>query len=250
MPSDPESAFLSALQEAKLAETAVVEEGSKDVEKGSPSIPPTSGVTRSNIWQHPDAHPIVLDFALLNKYGPEWLEWEPETVQLAISQDFGTSGLSDLNLAKIQACKTLHLVDSFWERWEVYLWCTMPFNSEFPDFRLMQVPAVGQVLVSCDIAARIRDDVAWSEEVKEFIAAVYKHDDIFLPLPPADFITLPAPEIIDAAALAREWPKVRASGRTPTGGTIQDEQLRRLLSVNDYLEESRTRLQKQLALHV
>lgn len=250
MPPDFESAFLDALRETKVAETAIVEGDSRDHETGSVEGPHVGNVTKNNIWQHPDAHPIALDLAMLGKYGPEWLDWEAETIQLAIPQDFATSSLSDLNLSKLQACKTLHLVDTFWQRWEVFLWCTMSFNSEFPDFKAMQVPAVGQVLVSCDMAARIRDDVEWSEEVKEFIADVFKHDDIYLPLPPCDFIKLEAPAIVDVAALAADWPKVRSSGKAPTGSTIQDEQLRRLLSVNDYLEESRTRLQKQLALHV
>ena len=247
---DFESAFLDALRETKVAETTVVETESRDREVGSPEGPHISGVTKSNIWQHPDAHPIALDLAMLNKYGPEWLDWEAETIQLAIPQDFSASSLSDLNLSKLQACKTLHLVDTFWQRWEVFLWCTMPFNSEFPDFQGMQVPAVGQVLVSCDIAARIRDEVEWTEEVKEFIAAVFKTDDIYLPLPPCDFIKLEAPEIVDVPALAADWPAVRSSKKAPTGSTILDEQLRRLLSVNDFLEESRARLQKQLALHV
>lgn len=248
--ADVETAFLEALRETKLASAAPVEEDHRDHETGSEGPAHISGVTKRNIWQHPDAHPIALDLAMLNKYGPDWLEWEAETIQVVVPADFDTSALSDLNLSKLQACKTLHLVDTFWQRWEVFLWCTMPFNSEFPDFRQMQVPAVGQVLVSCDIAARIREDVEWSDEVKEFIASVFKHDDIFLPIPPCDFIPLEMPELVDGAALAADWPKVRASGKPPTGDTVLNEQLRRLLDVNNYLEDSRTRLQQQLALHV
>jgi len=250
MPPDYESALLSALSGVKTAGTEVVEEESHDKEEGTTAAPSIGGVTRSNIWHHPDAHPIALDLALLNKYGADWLDWEPETLQHVIPQDFGTPSLSDLNIAKIQACATLHLVDTFWQRWEVFLWCTMAFNSEFPDFRAMQVPAVGQVLISCDIANRIRDEVEWTDEVKEYVAAVFHHDDIFLALPPADFAHLTVPAVINAGELAKRWTDVRFAGKAPTGDTILDEQLRRLLSVNDYLEESRTRLQKQLALHV
>lgn len=250
MPPDHESALLSALGGAKTAETVVVEDEGRDKEEGTTVVPHVGGVTRGNIWHHPDAHPIALDLALVKKYGADWLEWEPETLQNAIPQDFATASLSDLNLSKIHACATLHLVDSFWQRWEIFLWCTMSFNSEFPDFRAMQVPAVGQILISCDVAARIRDEVEWTEEVKEYTAQVYHHDDIFLALPPADFVRLTVPDVINADELAKSWPDVRASGKAPTGDTILDEQLRRLLSVNDYLEESRTRLHRQLALNV
>jgi len=248
----PEHAFLDALKSVgiKMAETAIVEDLSHDKEVAPTSTAAAGAVTKVNIWQHPDAHPIALDLALVGRYGADWLTWEAETLQLTIPHDFNTPSLSDLNLEKIQACRTLHLVDSFWERWEVYSWCLMAFNGEFPDFRDMQIPAVGQVLVACDIAARIRNDVSWSDEVKAYITAVYEHDEIFLALPPANFVSLTAPDSVDPQALLKAWPDVRASGKAPTGSTILDEQLRRLLSVNEYLEESRARLQKQLELHV
>lgn len=257
MGSNHETAFLDALRSIgmpKTAEAESVEEGSHDKEVGTTQGPSVGGVTKSNIWQHPDAHPIALDLALLRRFGAEWLEWEADTLRIAIPEEFSTPSLSDLNLAKIQACRTLHLVDSFWQRWETFLWCSMSFNGEFPDFREMQVPAVGQMLIACDIAGRIREDVGWSPEVCSFVAAVFEHDGVFLALPPCDFaasyLEEALPEDLNHTQLVAEWPKTRASGKAPTGSSILDEQLRRLLSVNDFLEESRSRLQRQLALHV
>lgn len=257
-----ESAFLEALESIgmkgspplpKLNEdaTVILEEGSKDHAAATTEVSaPPETVTPKNLWRHPDAHPIALDLLLIRKYGVEWLEWEPETLQLVIPEDFSTPSLSDLNLSKLQACKTLHLVDSFWQSWEVFLACTMPFNGEFPDFRIMQVPTVAQCLVACDVAHRIRDDVEWSNEMKEYVGTVYRHDGIFLALPPADFVHLVAPEEIDQKTLAVRWNEVRSAGKAPTGDTHMDEQLRRLLTANDFLEESRVRLQKQLSFHV
>jgi hypothetical protein len=258
---DNERAFLEALESIGAKErplpkltaeaTVIVEEGSKD--STTPTVAaaaPADTVTAKNLWRHPDAHPIALDFLLVRKYGPEWIEWEPETLQLVIPVDFSTPTLSDLNLSKLQACRTVHLVDTFWQQWEVFLACAMPFNSQFPDFRVMQVPTVAQVLVAVDIAHRIRDDVAWSNELKEYVATIYRHDGIFLPLPPADFVTLEAPEEIDQKALAARWNEVRSTGKAPIGETHMDEQLRRLLAADGFLEESRTRLHHQLNFHV
>jgi hypothetical protein len=166
-----------------------------------------------------------------------------------IPDDFKTQALSELNLAKLQACKVLHLVDSFWQRWEVFVACTMPFNDVFPDFEMMQVPTVAQCLVSADIAARIRDDVAWSEEMKTYFVEVYDFDGVLLPLPPLDFVKLPKVDGLKEDDLAFRWAEVRGSGRPPTGQTIIDEQLRRLHVVWGFLEESRTRLRQQLSLH-
>jgi hypothetical protein len=256
--TDNERAFLEALEgiggapklAATDATTVVVEEGSTDHPSSTTAVPPPpETVTSQNLWRHPDAHPIALDLLLLRKYGHAWLEWEPETLQVLIPEDFHTPSLSDLNLAKLQACKALHLVDTFWRQWEIFLPCCMAFNGEFPDFVVMQVPTVAQCLVACDVAARIRDDVAWTDEMKEYIKTVYQHDGIFLPIPPADFITLEAPEEIDQKELAVRWNEVRSTGKAPTAETSMDEQLRRLLTVNNFLEESRTRLQRQLSFH-
>jgi hypothetical protein len=207
-------------------------------------------ITAANIWRHPDAHPLALDLFLLHKYGPEWLGWEAETLRVLIPEDFHTPSISELNLSKLQACKTLHLVDTFWQQWEIFVACLAPFNGEFPDFTAMPAPSVAQTLVACDVAARIRSDVAWSSEMKAFVETIYRHDGVFLSLPPADFVTPAAPEEIDQAELARRWPEVRAKDEPPSGRTPLDEQLRRLLHAHEYLEDSRTRLRLQLALHV
>ena len=186
---------------------------------------------------------------MLRRYGPDWLGWEAETLRARIPEDFKTQTVSELNISKLQACRALHLVDSFWQRWEVFIACLMPLNGEFPNFRVMPVPTVAQCLVAVDAANRIREDVAWSDEMKAYLAAVYQHDDIFLPLPPTDFVQLEVPDSIDAKKLAEQWAVVRASNKAPSGDTVMDEQLRRLLGANTFLEESRTRLRQQMELH-
>lgn len=227
--------------------TEIVEDvGPKD-EHARPVAPPPARVTLANIFRHPDAHPVILDVLMLRKYGPDWLGWEPETIEHAIIQDFSTGNISDLNLGKINACKTLHLVDSFWQRWEVFNWCTMAFNGIFPDFSVMQVPTVGQMLVSVDVANRIREDSAWTDEVLGFMRSVYKHDGMFVPVPPADMLEIDH-EHAESALIEDRWPAVRASRKEPQGETIVNEQLRRMLHVNEYLEESRARLHQQMEL--
>jgi hypothetical protein len=206
-------------------------------------------VSPTNIWRHPDAHPLALDLFMLRRYGPDWLGWEAETWRVLIPEDFHTPSVSELNIAKLQACKTLHLVDTFWERWEVFVACLGPFNGEFPDFQVMPAPTVAQCLVACDIAERIRSDVEWSSEMKAYVSTVYQHDGIFLPLPPADFVTLELPPELDAKTLAERWPAVRATGRAPSGNSPVEEQLRRLLDAYQFLEDSRSRLQHQLHLN-
>ncbi len=206
-------------------------------------------VTVVNLFRHPAAHPIVLDLFLLRKYGPDILAWEPETLEIRIPQDFHVTGISDINMSKIQAAKTLHLVDTFWERWEVFVWCTMSFNSLFPDFDSLQVPTISQCLVAADVANRIREDVEWSEEVKAFVASVFRFEGIFCPMEPCGFVTLDTEGLpVDCSEVLKKWPAVRDSGHVPSEESITNEQLRRMLLAYDALRESREVLRSQLSL--
>ncbi len=220
------------------------------VELEVPELSPTktaadSGVTAVNVFRHPDSHPYVLDYILTQKYGAEWLAWEPETLELHLQKDF-PGGVSEANFTKVQALKTMHLVDTFWKQWEVFLWCTVALNGVLPDFDVLQIPTAAQALVAIDIAFRVRDDVPWSEEVKTFLGVVFSHDGIFCPPPPADFVEVDTTDLaINCAEIQRRWPEVRASGRAPTGSTVTDEQLRRLLALHHHLEESRARMHRQ-----
>jgi len=253
---DFEKFFLGALQHMGLKPPGTdlsikktdpierIETTEKNIEKVADAPAPTP----INLFQHPDAHPLVLDLALLRKYGPEWMEWESETLEWRIPQDFRTASVSDLNMSKIMAVKTMHFVDSFWERWEAFLWCLMPLNGMFPDFMVMQVPTAAQCLVAVDTANKIRQDVPWSDEVKNYLAVVFKHDGIFCQVDPIDFITIETNSMIDLPEIQKLWPEVRASGKAPQDETITAEQLRRMLTIKTYLDENRERLRHQLSL--
>lgn len=219
-------------------------------EKEAAARPSVGSVTVLNFFRHPDAHPLVLDLCLLKKYGPDFLLWEPETLELRIPQDFKTTEVSDLNMAKIQACRTLHLVDTFWERWEVFCWVTASLNGLFPDFEAMQVPSIAQAAVSVYIAQKIRDDVEWSSEVKTFLAQVFKFEGIFYPLEPLNFVVVDADGyVVNTSEVAAAWAKFKSSGKSlPLEESITGEQLRRLLLVQGALDENRALLRDQLPL--
>lgn len=220
-----------------------------EVEKEATAKPTVGSVTVLNFFRHPDAHPLVLDLCLLKKYGPDFLMWEPETLELRIPQDFRTTEVSDLNLAKIQACRTLHLVDTYWERWEVFTWVTAALNGTFPDFENIQVPTVAQAAIAVSIANQVREDVEWSSEVKAFLASVFRFEGIFHALEPLEFVELDTDDlVVDAEEVARLWPAVRDARRAPAEETVTNEQLRRLLLVQTALDENRSLLRTQLPL--
>lgn len=208
-----------------------------------------SKLTAINLFQHPSTHPVVLDLLMLRKYNVEWMTWEPETILARVPQDFRTSDVSDLNLHKIQAMKTLHFIDTFWQRWEVFNWCSSAFNNIVPDFEVLQVPSTAQLLVTVDTARRVREDVEYTDEVKYFMRSSCKHDGVFCPPEPLEFLeVMPDHDLIDCKDISEKWPQVRRTGRAPTADTITAEQLRRMLDVYGFLKDSRTKLQEQLAL--
>lgn len=222
---------------------------SDDGEKKAEAAPPP----HINLFQHPDSHPAILDILLLQKYGPEWMLWEPETLQLRVPLDFHTTSISDLNLHKIQAMKTLHFVDTPWRQWEVFVWCCMPLNGLFPDFTTMQVPTAAQCLVAIDLFNKVRQDVAWSDEMKTYLGTVWRHDGMFCPIDPADFFEVDKSGTgVDCPKIMERWPTVRKEGKAPTEDTMEDEQLRRMLDAHQYLKESRDLFEQQVkaVLHV
>ena len=227
---------------------AGVETAPHDGGAGSTKEPPRPPTT-INLFQHPSAHPLILDLALLKKYGPEWLLWDIETVLWRVPQDFRTATISDLNLGKLQAVKVLHYVDSFWQKWEVFNWCTAAFNNLFADFGAVQVPSAAQMSVAVDIANRIRTDVPWELEVKLFIENALKFEGVFYPPEPLRFVSVaPDNALVDVQNIAQEWPAVMASDQMPTADTITAEQLRRTLAAHRFLKESQTRLVSQLPM--
>lgn len=232
-------------------EPTVVVETTQGDEEAIPSMQSekvkTAAFTLATCFRSPDAHPILLDLVLLNKYGTAWLGWEIETITLRIQEDFRTPSVADVNVEKIQACKTLHLVDDFWMRWEVFLPCCAAFNGSLADFHVMQIPEVAECMVAVDIANRIRDDVQWSGEIKTYLGVVHRHASELCPLPPLDFVSVDTEGLpVDCAEVQRRWPLVRAAGKAPAGATIEDEQLKRMLGSWSYLEFIRSRLQSQL----
>jgi hypothetical protein len=128
------------------------------------------------------ATPVELDRALIEKYGVDWLEWEPETIWTTITADFGTP-ISDASREKINAAKLLHVSDSFWRHWEVFEKVVLAFNGIKPLFDRVQDITLGQMLHAVLQASEIRKE-HFEQEVLSYIAMRCKEEG---------FIWLPAP---------------------------------------------------------
>lgn len=221
-------------EDARGRSTVVVESS----EPAPVQVPVNPSDHSMDKWvSRPDAHPIALDVLYLKRFGPDFLSWAPETVQTRGIAEFGT--LSNSSAQKLLACKTLHLVDTYWLRWESFVWCTMGFFGTPPDLDVMQVPTPAQAVLSLSYARRIRSDVEWSTELKNFLRELLTFQGIFYP-----------PDI-----LAFAQPDLAAYGVPPMNARLEDgelrekqqEQLRRRKVLEDLLLGDHTLLKTQLA---
>jgi hypothetical protein len=191
------------------------------------------------VLQHPDAHPITLSIILVKKYGVDWLLWETETLAWRLDTDFAQKP-SDMCLHKINAMRTLYRVDSFWKKWEVFQVCCAALNGTPPDFLTMQVPSAAEALIAADIAKETQQH-EWSDEVKHYLDAVFKHDGVFVGIEPLAFVDVDdaANYSVDVVNIRAAWPDVLRLGRPPTAETVNAEQLRRMFYAHEMLVHDR-----------
>jgi hypothetical protein len=223
----PELDLLERLQRVGEPKPTAPSEGSvaeSELTKGDPdaSIP----LSIRNLFTHHDAHPIVLDFALLKAFGLSWLSWEAETLWTEIHKTFSTQ-ISELTRAKIQTIKTCHVSDLPWEKWQVFEKIVQGLSGNIPRFDLMQAASVEQLCVAIDTLDALRRR-EFSDEVKLYMAASLLHDDIIFAPPPLDFIQTelshPHYECLDCgntdSALFHDGACFECSRRWENGGSL------------------------------
>ena len=230
--------------------TRMVEGSSADKPERADVQPVRRAPGSMNLFQHPDAHPFAIDVALLKEYGPIWMDWDPRVLEKKILTDFKTQSISDLNIDKIQAIKTLHLVDTFWSEWLVFVPCAMALAGVHADFRVLHAPTVPQAMIAVDIAAKLRSDLPYSLEVKTFLAVIHLHDGMLVPIEPlTDLVQVDASRYdVDVARVREHWDAVRTSNKAPFAITPENVQLQRMLDAHNLLEENRRQLREQLPL--
>lgn len=210
-------------------------------------LPPhPATLNASTVWSLPEAHPLVLSMLLLKKYELDWLGWTMSTVEHAIEDAFGP--VLPVNLSKVMACQLAHTSEGPWTHWEMFLPVCSAFNSVLPDFEQMQVPSAAEAT----FAVRTLDIIdtrpdPWSTELKRFLSTVYQHDQVAMGVDACAFITVQGHWLdMDRGQILRRWPEVKRTGKAPEGDSMEDEQLRKMLEIELYLDQQRKLLEQQL----
>jgi len=199
-------------------------------------------VTVQGAFTSSQTHPLVLNLLLLDAFGADYLQWEPETLWLEIGRTWGS--VSEASKNKIQAVRTAMVSDQPYERWEVFSALTEAFYGYTPRFDLVQLPTIHRVAGTLDVLSILRDKQI-GDEVYKFAAAVMMDTGVIFgpgPLLPANkYLTKNDP------ALQAKVSAAMTAGKQPDGliDTPYDLQLMKSISIRDFLQEQSASLLKQ-----
>lgn len=150
------------------------------------------------LWKEPAAHPLVLALLLLDRYGAESFEWDPEVLRATTLRD-GLQ-ISGSNWTKVLAVHTLLSSPSPWRQWEVFHWVARGLAGLPPNFSFLEEPELGHLMVCADVMAVCDPARRTTEEVDKYVAAALRHEGHVW-----------APESLSFAQRALEDPKLECA---------------------------------------
>lgn len=170
-----------------------------------------AAVTMATIWRHPEAHPLALLTLVLNLYGDDALEWDPEVLKMTLERD--GYALSQSTLTKLMAARTLMLSPSPWRQWHVFAAVARALAGIPPNFAYLEEPEIGHLMLAIDCMRLVDPERTTTDEVDKFVAAVLKHEGLTYAPPPIDFaqheLESPKIECMNCHAVHRDDGDVR-----------------------------------------
>lgn len=208
-----------------------------------------------NLFVHHDTHPLVLDIKLMDQYGTDWFQWEPETLWREIMDDFRAPSISDHIKSKVQAVKTIHISDWCFTKWEIFCPIVQALNNNIPDFDILRRPTVSQLFVAADMLTFIRDDVEFSQEVQQFCGAALVDAGVYCAPEPLAFCQDEILEIqevrgipVDPSATKEKYKRLLTVPveEVQLEENSVDIQVAKLIIARDYLTLRRDQMKQQL----
>lgn len=133
-----------------------------------------------------DMHPVAATMVLMEKFGHQWIYWEPETLKREILATFKATSVSDHNWNKLQAVRTIFTSISFWHEWPVFEKVIQALNNNLPDFTMMQRCTVAQLMAGIDMVFQLRRE-EYGNEIAKYVAACAVDQGVMYVPPPLEF---------------------------------------------------------------
>lgn len=133
-----------------------------------------SSVEPGMLLKDPEAHPLALMLIVLDRYGQDCLEWDPEVLRATMIRD--NLQVSGASWDKIKAVIVLLNSPSPWRQWEVFHWMSRALGGKPPNFVYLEQPELGHLFVCADIMAIVDSKRVTAIEVDKFVAAALRHE--------------------------------------------------------------------------
>ena len=192
----------------------------------------------------PDALGTSLIILVLDLFGPEVFDWEPEVIDDELKAYAGAP-VPQANLDTIQAIATLLESDRFFNDPRTFNYVANALSKDGPVLFTVFDPAtpeemswaVSEAIIHSPLGPEETMETRFSTDVQQFIAAVLLSDGFVSAPPPLDFVKIERPE--SEVSITRDDP-------------IMFESMWRLQQTNrevigDYVRERISRLRDQLA---
>lgn len=148
----------------------------------------------TRFFSYHDAHPVALTFALMEKFGLQWIVWEETTLRREILETFKATSISENNWNKIRAVRVINSNSACWHEWHVFEKIIQALNNNVPRFDIAQRCTVAQLMAGVDILNAI-DKRTFGDDIEKYVAASAVEEGLTY-----------LPEPLDFAQGALSWP--------------------------------------------
>jgi len=148
---------------------------------------------------------VIYDF--LNKaFGPDWWEWEFETLEKMLWIKYGVV-LEDINRDKIWCIRNTCRSDSAFADWFDFNQAALSFSGCIADFDYLRLPSPGMTINAIKTLNYIRPDRKsfFSNDVIKYICLILKNNGIYTPPPSITNIIQSKMEEIISKEMKSKW---------------------------------------------
>lgn len=134
------------------------------------------------LWRDSEAHPLVLLFIVVDRYGQEALLWPADVLKATLER----SGVALAHSAwsKILAARVLMQSTSPWKRWHTFHWVARGLCGLSPNFTYMETPEIWHLGLMLDCMKAVDPKRAIGLDIQKYIAAVLAAEGIRYAPPP------------------------------------------------------------------
>jgi hypothetical protein len=154
------------------------------------------------LFNRKDVHPVVVDIALLQVFGPQWVSWDSDSTAMAVEREYGAPASRDVQ-RKIDGLAVMHANPAYWEDWRAFEAVSWALSGKQVDLIQMTPLTPLPLMYGHRTSKWIDPNAVFSDEVQAYIVAVFLQDQFSL-MPPElgslqDRLQVTRPDLVERA---------------------------------------------------